>query len=195
MSGILGTSPTPALTRREHKRLAKIVLLEHARGRPAPRFTAVFPEFNGGDAARIRRLVLDERLAAGDQLAGARVYETASECVWGYVTISDLSCDGAGTIPNGIAAKLRRNLTAPPDQPDVLFDATDAVIATSAPTSLPSGLIHADAVTATCVPPPVMLLDRDADPVPYAASLLWLAAELLAAQVELRTGLWLITSS
>lgn len=63
---------TYALTRREHRRLADILVQAQADRRPIPPLTVQFPELNECDAAQIRDLVVVRRLRAGDAVVGAK---------------------------------------------------------------------------------------------------------------------------
>jgi 2-keto-4-pentenoate hydratase len=58
----------PALSEREHRRLAELLLGR----RTLPPLTALSPELTIADAERIRDLVLQRRIASGDELIGAK---------------------------------------------------------------------------------------------------------------------------
>jgi 2-oxopent-4-enoate/cis-2-oxohex-4-enoate hydratase len=63
----------PVLSTREHQRLADIVYNAVEAGRTLAPLTAWYPELTGGDACRIRDLLLERRLAAGEQVIGAKI--------------------------------------------------------------------------------------------------------------------------
>lgn len=74
MSGTARIS-SPALSRREHRRLAAALVGAAATRREVPLLTTTYPELNGADALGIQALVLDERLAAGEQLIAVAAAE------------------------------------------------------------------------------------------------------------------------
>lgn len=74
MSGTARIS-TPALSRREHRRLAAALVRAAATRRRVPLLTTTYPELNDADAFGIQALVLDERLAAGEQLTAVAAPE------------------------------------------------------------------------------------------------------------------------
>ena len=63
----------PVLSTREHQRLADIVYNAVAAGRSLAPLTAWYPELTGADACRIRDLLLERRVAAGEQVIGAKI--------------------------------------------------------------------------------------------------------------------------
>jgi 2-keto-4-pentenoate hydratase len=67
------TGCTPALSTREHHRLADVIFSAAAAGRPLVPLTVLYPELTDADASRIRDLVLERRIADGEQLIGAKV--------------------------------------------------------------------------------------------------------------------------
>jgi 2-keto-4-pentenoate hydratase len=67
------TRGQPALSTREHHRLADVLFSAAAGGRPLVPLTILYPELTAADACRIRDLVLERRIADGEQLIGAKV--------------------------------------------------------------------------------------------------------------------------
>jgi 2-keto-4-pentenoate hydratase len=64
---------TAALTRREHRRLADVLLRAADDRRPIPPLSESYPELTAADAARIRDTAIVKRIAEGEQLVGAKV--------------------------------------------------------------------------------------------------------------------------
>jgi 2-keto-4-pentenoate hydratase len=62
-----------ALTRREHLRLAEVLLRSAGDRQPIAPLSESYPELTAGDAARIRDTAIVRRIAAGEQLIGATV--------------------------------------------------------------------------------------------------------------------------
>jgi 2-keto-4-pentenoate hydratase len=63
---------SPALTEREHRRLADVLLKAARDAEPVDPFSGRYPELRVPDACRIREAVLGRRLAAGERLIGAK---------------------------------------------------------------------------------------------------------------------------
>jgi 2-oxopent-4-enoate/cis-2-oxohex-4-enoate hydratase len=64
----------PVLPTREHQRLADLVYNAIASGRTLAPLTAWYPELRPADGCRIRDLLLERRLAAGEQVIGAKIW-------------------------------------------------------------------------------------------------------------------------
>jgi hypothetical protein len=67
------TRGRPALSAREHRRLADVLFGAAAAGRTLPALTTWYPDLTAADACRIRDLLLERRLADGEQVIGAKV--------------------------------------------------------------------------------------------------------------------------
>lgn len=67
------TSCSPALSTREHHRLADVIFSAAAAGRSLVPLTVLYPELTEADASLIRDLLLERRIADGEQLIGAKV--------------------------------------------------------------------------------------------------------------------------
>ena len=63
----------PVLSTREHQRLADVLLGGAAAGRTLAPLTTLYPDLTAADACRIRDLVLERRVADGEQVIGAKV--------------------------------------------------------------------------------------------------------------------------
>jgi 2-keto-4-pentenoate hydratase len=68
-----------ALTRREHRRLADILIQAERERRPIAPLTIQFPELNEDDAAQIRDLVIARRLRSGDRVIAAKASSDPSD--------------------------------------------------------------------------------------------------------------------
>ena len=66
-------APPVALTRREHLRLADLLLRAADDRRPIVPLTESYPELTPADAARIRDTAIVRRIASGEQIVGAKV--------------------------------------------------------------------------------------------------------------------------
>lgn len=64
----------PALSTREHHRLADVLYSAAAAGRSLLPFTRWYPDLTPADGCRIRDLLLERRLGDGEQLIGAKVW-------------------------------------------------------------------------------------------------------------------------
>jgi 2-oxopent-4-enoate/cis-2-oxohex-4-enoate hydratase len=67
------TRSTPALSPREHRRLADVLFGAAATGRTLAPLTTWYPDLTAADACRIRDFLIERRLAAGEQVIGAKV--------------------------------------------------------------------------------------------------------------------------
>jgi 2-keto-4-pentenoate hydratase len=67
------TRSEPVLSTREHHRLADVLYSAAAGGRSLAPLTRWYPDLTAADACRIRDLLLDRRMAAGEQVIGAKV--------------------------------------------------------------------------------------------------------------------------
>jgi 2-keto-4-pentenoate hydratase len=67
------TRGEPALSTREHQRLADVLLGAAAARRTLAPLTTWYPDLTAADACRIRDLLLERRLADGEQVIGAKV--------------------------------------------------------------------------------------------------------------------------
>jgi 2-keto-4-pentenoate hydratase len=67
------TRSVPVLSTREHHRLADVLYSAAAGGRSLAPLTRWYPDLTAADACRIRDLLLERRVAAGEQVIGAKV--------------------------------------------------------------------------------------------------------------------------
>jgi 2-keto-4-pentenoate hydratase len=67
------TKSEPVLSTREHHRLADVLYSAAAGGRSLAPLTRWYPDLTAADACRIRDLLLDRRVATGEQVIGAKV--------------------------------------------------------------------------------------------------------------------------
>jgi 2-keto-4-pentenoate hydratase len=67
------TKSEPVLSTREHHRLADVLYSAATGGRSLAPLTRWYPDLTAADACRIRDLLLDRRMAAGEQVIGAKV--------------------------------------------------------------------------------------------------------------------------
>jgi 2-keto-4-pentenoate hydratase len=89
----------PALSTREHQRLADVLFGAAAAGRTLAPLTTWYPDLTAADACRIRDLLLERRLADGEQVIGAKVslgrHEEVPEPRFAWLTDGMLVANGA----------------------------------------------------------------------------------------------------
>src|SRR5207249_333054 len=73
MSSQMSTAPQFALTPREHRRLADILLRAARDQRPILPLSERYPELTVADAVKIRDLAIGSRLSRGEGLVGAKI--------------------------------------------------------------------------------------------------------------------------
>jgi 2-oxopent-4-enoate/cis-2-oxohex-4-enoate hydratase len=128
----------PALSTPEHRRLADVLHSAASAGRTLPPFTRWYPELTTADGCRIRDLLIERRLADGEQLIGAKVWHcngAAEPCVaWltDGMLLTDTSADISGLSRPRVEPKLAFRLAGPlrgrvPSPTEVLA-ATEAVM-------------------------------------------------------------------
>jgi hypothetical protein len=199
------TYPEPALNHREHRRLAGVLLRASEGPGSGPWLTASFPELNEGDADAIRRLVLRGRLARGEQLAGARVYESDAGAVWGWLTDasirtgaggvgvdSDLDATARGGGSVAIAVDGARLEAATDTSLRAAVVATGSAHGPRAPETVTSVI---EAMTAACRPQVARIVEREREREPAPGDLdpvLWLVRVINAHDLRLPRRFWLV---
>jgi 2-keto-4-pentenoate hydratase len=135
----------PALSSREHRRLADVLLGAARVGRAIPRLTEAISELNLADARRIRDMLLARRISEGDQVIGAKVWlgcapagdcRSASDPQLGWLTDRMLLSSGAVDVSRLIHPRveprlgflLGRPLREPIGAASDLLAATDRVL-------------------------------------------------------------------
>jgi 2-oxopent-4-enoate/cis-2-oxohex-4-enoate hydratase len=115
------TACEPALSTREHQRLADVLFGAAAAGRTLAPLTTWYPDLTAADAYRIRDLLLERRLAAGEQVIGAKVSlgpnGEVPEPRFAWLTDGMLRADGAVDVSRltrpRVEAKLAFRLARP----------------------------------------------------------------------------------
>jgi 2-keto-4-pentenoate hydratase len=85
----------PALADGEHRRLARLLRAAARERRPVEPLSSSYPQLNVADARRIRDSALADRLAEGEELAGAVASPgRAGEPRIAWITDAMVLCDG-----------------------------------------------------------------------------------------------------
>jgi 2-keto-4-pentenoate hydratase len=112
------SAATAALTRREHRRLAEVLLRAAHDGQPIEPLSLRYPELTVDDAAMIRDMAIANRVADGERVIGAKVAPPAR---LGWLTTgmveSGAVLDLADLIDPRVEAKLGLTLAVPLMEP------------------------------------------------------------------------------
>jgi 2-keto-4-pentenoate hydratase len=114
----LASADAPALTRREHRRLAGALLKAASERRALAPLSERFPELTLGDAAQIRDTAVVSRIAAGERLIGAKaaLAGTGEPCL-GWLTDGMRLPSGAVAVDDLINPRVEAKIGFVVDRP------------------------------------------------------------------------------
>jgi 2-oxopent-4-enoate/cis-2-oxohex-4-enoate hydratase len=134
------TDDEPALSTREHQRLADVLFGAAASARTLAPLTTLYPDLTAADACRIRDLLLERRLAVGEQVIGAKVSlgprDETRQPRFAWLTDGMLLANGSVDVSTlrrprvepKLAFRLARPLPGPVPTAGEVLQATEAVM-------------------------------------------------------------------